>query len=52
MAFMVQCTIRNEIKKRPVRPIINFFPIEEVNKYLQVILRELEFDFDYKNTTG
>jgi hypothetical protein len=50
--FTPTCTIRNTIKKRPVRPIINFFPIEEVKKCFQVILKELEFDLVYKNTTG
>jgi hypothetical protein len=46
------CTIKNVIKKRPVRPIINFLPIEEVKKCFQVILKELGVDLGYKNTTA
>ena len=41
---MLQCTIKKIIKKSPVRPIINFLPIEEVKKCFQVILKELEFE--------
>lgn len=49
---MLQCTIKNIIKNKPVRPMINFLPIEEVKKCFQVILKALEFVLVYKNTTG
>lgn len=32
--------------------MINFFPIEEVKKFFQVILKALEFELGYKNTTA
>jgi len=31
------CTIKKVIRKRPVRAIVNFLPIEEVKKCFQVI---------------
>jgi len=31
------CTIKNKIRKKPVKPIVNFFPIDEVKNCFQVI---------------
>jgi hypothetical protein len=39
--FTPACTIKKVIKKRPVSPISNFFPIEEAKRDFQVILKEL-----------
>lgn len=43
MALILQWTIKNVIKKRPVRPMINFLPIDEVKKCFQDILKALDF---------
>jgi hypothetical protein len=49
---MEACTIRKRIRNKPVAPIKSFLPIEEVNKFFQVI-KEGVVNFEiYKNTTG
>ena len=42
-AFTPACTIKKVTKKRPVRPIVNFLPIEEENKCLKVILENIGY---------
>jgi hypothetical protein len=49
VAFSPACTIKKRIKKIPVNPITNFFPTEEVNICLNVIVDE--FKNLRKNTT-
>lgn len=40
--FTPACTIKKVIKKRPVSPIANFFPIEETKNDFQVIMQKLD----------
>jgi hypothetical protein len=42
VAFSPACTIKKRIKKIPVNPITNFFPTEEVNICLNVIVDEFK----------
>jgi hypothetical protein len=40
VAFNPACTIKKRIRKIPVKPMINFFPTEEVNICLKVIIAD------------
>jgi hypothetical protein len=42
VAFSPACTIKKRIKKIPVNPITNFFPTEDVNICLKVIVDDFK----------
>ena len=45
MELTVQCITRKEIRNKPVSPIVNFLPIEEVKICLKVIMQKLMVEF-------